>query len=80
MANDLIMWSSATQIGMGGGGNGFGFVLDDDFLTGQSNFSSTYNNPPLTNALGSFRIANVEVWGFESNIFRKEAISIVKKK
>lgn len=70
MENDFIMWSSATRIAMGGGGDGFGFVLDDDFLTGQSSQSLAFGNPPLTRNSGSFRVSNVEVWGFESIIGR----------
>lgn len=71
MENDFIMWSSAKRIAMGGGGDGFGFVLDDDFLTGQSNPSSAFGNPPLTSYRGSFHVTNVEVWGFESAIIGK---------
>lgn len=70
LQNDFIMWSSATQIAMGGGGHGFGFLLDDDFLTGQSSSSLTYENPPLTSYMGSFRVVNVEIWGFDSVIGR----------
>eukprot|EP00602_Paraphysomonas_sp_CaronLab_P010849 CAMPEP_0185029626 /NCGR_PEP_ID=MMETSP1103-20130426/16032_1 /TAXON_ID=36769 /ORGANISM="Paraphysomonas bandaiensis, Strain Caron Lab Isolate" /LENGTH=365 /DNA_ID=CAMNT_0027564437 /DNA_START=105 /DNA_END=1199 /DNA_ORIENTATION=+ len=62
MENDLIMWSCQSQVAMGGGGDGFGFVLDADFLTGQSNSCTAFGNPPLTSNRGSFRIANVEVW------------------
>jgi hypothetical protein len=71
MVNDFIMWSTSTRIAMGGGGDGFGFALDDDFLTGQSNASEAFGNPPLTSYAGSFRVTNVEVWGFESVIGRR---------
>lgn len=51
---------------MGGGGDGFGFVLDSDFATGESFQSATYGNQILVDREhGSFRIANVECWGFE---------------
>jgi TLD len=51
---------------MGGGGDGFGFVLDSDFATGESFRCKTYGNPVLVDKEnGSFRIANVECWGFE---------------
>lgn len=76
MENDFIMWSNAQRIAMGGGGDGFGFVLDDDFLTGQSNTSSAFGNPPLTSYRGSFRVTNVEVWGFESVIGKKATTKI----
>ncbi len=35
--NHYIMRSSRNQVAMGGGGEGFGFVCDADFLDGQSN-------------------------------------------
>ena len=57
---------------MGGGGAGFGFVLDKDFLTGGSSTCKTFNNDPLTSSTdGTFRIVNVEVWGFKSSMARK---------
>lgn len=56
---------------MGGGGDGFGFVLDSDFATGESFKCKTYGNPVLVDKEnGSFRIANVECWGFEG-LFNK---------
>ena len=65
-ANDFFVWSGQQQIAMGGGGEGFGFVLDSDFATGESFRSATYGNQILVEREhGSFRIANVECWGFE---------------
>ena len=67
------MWCSSDKIAMGGGGEGFGFVLDSDFLTGGSSRCDTFNNEPLSDSdNGVFKIINVEVWGFKSsNIKRK---------
>lgn len=65
------MYSDDKKVAMGGGGDsgGFGFALDDDFLSGQSSPSACFGNPSLvTSPSGSFRIINVEVWGFESAI------------
>lgn len=65
-ANDFFVWSSHDQIAMGGGGDGFAFVLDSDFRTGESYRCATYGNPVLVNKeKGAFKIANVESWGFE---------------
>jgi len=57
------MWSTATQLAMGGGGDGFGFVLDEDFLTGGSSSCATFANEPLTRDKSVFRVVNVECWG-----------------
>mmetsp|Transcript_26459 Transcript_26459/g.25333 ORF Transcript_26459/g.25333 Transcript_26459/m.25333 type:complete len:372 (-) Transcript_26459:49-1164(-) len=65
-ANDFFVWSSHERIAMGGGGDGFAFVLDSDFRTGESYRCATYGNPVLVDKeKGSFEIANVESWGFE---------------
>ena len=70
-SNNFFVWSSCDQIAMGGGGDGFGFVLDSDFATGESFKCKTYGNPVLVDKEnGSFRIANVECWGFEG-LFNK---------
>ena len=75
--NDYFMWCSSEKIAMGGGGEGFGFVLDSDFHTGGTSRSETFNNDPLSSSEnGVFKIVNVEVWGFKSSINKK---SIMKK-
>ncbi len=38
---------------MGGGGNGFGFVCEDDFKIGFTSKSNTYNNDVLVNSNSS---------------------------
>ena len=68
--NPYFQWSSMSAIAMGGEGDGFGFVLDADFVTGSSNHCKTYNNPILTEEPGVIRISSVEVWGF-SRYLRK---------
>lgn len=69
--NDLFMWSTEDRIAMGGGGDGFAFVLDNYFITGETCCSRTYNNPVLDSSTSktssSFRISNIEVWGFRSS-------------
>ena len=67
---------------MGGGGDGFGFVLDSDFATGESYRCATYGNPILVEKEnGSFRIANAECWGFEGLFgkFSKSAQSMTRR-
>ncbi len=64
--NYFFQWSSREQVAMGGGGGHFGFVLDSDFLRGETNPCDTFGNPHLTSHRGLFEILSVEVWGFES--------------
>lgn len=61
-SNNFYMFSSATQIAMGGGGAGFGFVLDENFERGGSSHCETFNNEPLAST-DMFRVVNVECWG-----------------
>ena len=74
LQNDFFMYSSADQLAMGGGNDGFGFIIDKDFITGSTHPCTTYNNPSLTNEEGtSFKILNAECWGFQSFISRKKS-------
>jgi hypothetical protein len=69
------MYSTSNEIAMGGGGDGFAFFLDNDFRTGSSNISKTYGNPtPLVSNGDSFKIANLEVWGFENFLQKQKTI------
>ena len=69
--NNFFVFSNHDQVAMGGGGHGFGFVLDSDFATGESFCSATYGNTLLvTKEQGCFRVKNIELWGFEG-IFGK---------
>jgi len=68
--NNFFMLSNKEQLAMGGGQDGFAFVLDADFITGSSHCSATFRNPPLaTSNSDSFQVVNLEVWGFESSLF-----------
>ena len=68
--NNYVMYSDEYKVAMGGGGQGggFAFALDVDFLSGQSSATSCFGNPPLVSGSGTFRVINIEVWGFESTI------------
>jgi len=68
--NDFFQWSDESQISMGGGGDGFAFLLSRDFNDGTSGSCATFGNQPLAslnvknNANGPFCIRNIEVWSF----------------
>jgi hypothetical protein len=78
--NDYFMWSTTEQIGMGGGDNGFAFLLHDDLSRGETNESATYNNPQLCHSSSSFRIVNVEIWGFNHEIRDRNKKELGKRK
>ena len=48
-------------IGMGSGGGGFAWYLDDELDHGTSALSTTFGNPILASA-GEFRALTVEAW------------------
>lgn len=48
--NDFCMWSTEEKIAMGGGGDGFAFVIDTNFIAGETSKSATFGNPPLVNS------------------------------
>mmetsp|Transcript_26693 Transcript_26693/g.41619 ORF Transcript_26693/g.41619 Transcript_26693/m.41619 type:complete len:251 (-) Transcript_26693:16-768(-) len=58
-----FMFSNPKVIAMGGKKSAFGFSLDDELYEGTSNFNPTYGCKCLASS-HTFRIANVEVWGF----------------
>ena len=65
---------SEERIGAGGGGDGFGFVIDEGLWRGSSNSSVTYGNPNLVaNPSGDFEVANIEVWAMTPFMFKEEA-------
>ena len=73
LQNEFFMYSTSDQIAMGGGADGFGFIIDKDFITGSTQPCLTFNNPSLTDEEGtSFKILNAECWGFNSYINRKK--------
>ncbi len=53
--------SNDDSIGMGGGGEGYAFLLTDNLLQGSTHCSETYNNDKLT-FTNIFACINVEVW------------------
>jgi TLD len=52
---------------MGGDGE-FGWIVSDNFTTGQTGFCSTYNNPPLVHP-STFQVADFEIYVLASPIF-----------
>jgi len=72
-ANNFFMYSTEHQIGMGGGGDGFGFILDTDFRYISSKHCSTYGNPSLLSTEEPILVKNVEAFGFSSYIQRRKA-------
>jgi hypothetical protein len=67
-ANEFFILSTGRSLAMGGGGDGFGFVIDADFEGGETSACKTFDNPPLAarSPSGHFKIQDIEVWGFES--------------
>ena len=71
MMNEFFQWSDGDDVSMGGGGDGFAFVLSRDMNEGTSNCSATFENLPLAvhnythNSNGPFTVRNVEVWSFQ---------------
>ncbi len=76
--NSLFMWSDHNSVAMGGGGKGFAFVLTNDFFSGSTNRSETYDNEPLV-ASNEFTIDNLEVWAFSKFIDRKATVASKKR-
>jgi murein DD-endopeptidase MepM/ murein hydrolase activator NlpD len=66
--NDFFILSNGKSLAMGGGGDGFGFVIDADFEAGETSSCKTFDNPKLApkSASGHFKIQDIECWGFES--------------
>ncbi|GBG31227.1 Oxidation resistance protein 1 [Hondaea fermentalgiana] len=64
-ANDFIMSSSASHIGMGGGG-GFAFWLDEDLDCGSTSKCETFGNKEPILLEPEFRLSQIELITFES--------------
>ncbi len=71
-ANNFFMYSTEHQIGMGGGGDGFGFILDTDFRSVSSKCCATYGNPCLLSTEEPIFVKNIEAFGFSSYIQRRK--------
>lgn len=69
--NNYFCFADNDKIAMGGGGEGFGFVIDADFRTCASSACETYGNAKSLDTANSTgtpsRIANVELWAFVSD-------------
>jgi hypothetical protein len=65
---------SRDRIGAGGGGNGFGFLIEDDLSRGTSAPCLAYDNPCLvSSADGLFEVANIEIWAMTSFLLAVDA-------
>lgn len=70
--NNFFMYSTEHQIGMGGGADGFGFIVDTDFRNISSKSCATYGNPCLLSTEEPILVKNVEAFGFASYIQRRK--------
>lgn len=59
--NSYVMYSDDEKFGMGGGADGYAFLLTDNLLRGSTSMSDTYLNDLLT-VSNLFTCANLEVW------------------
>jgi hypothetical protein len=65
-ANDYAMFSSTSKgMGMGGGGEGFAWFLDESLCNGSSGTSATFGNSCLASA-PEFCCTAMEIWSFAS--------------
>ena len=55
------MWSDDKSIAIGGGDK-FGLFIYNDFVNGNTDKCTTFNNEPLSNSK-EFKIECLEVWG-----------------
>lgn len=79
-ANDECQLLSHDRIAAGAGiidgGDGFGFIVEDDLSRGSSSSCAAYENPPLVSSEnGRFEVANLEVWAMTPFLFVSEAES-----
>ena len=79
-ANDECQLLSHNRIAAGSGiidgGDGFGFIIDDELSRGSTSSCATYENPPLVSSEnGRFEVANLEVWAMTPFLFVSEAES-----
>lgn len=66
--NEFFTISNPASFGMGGGGGGFAFQLDDEMHDGTSHISDTFENPMLSSN-EFFKCLNVEIWCLEKMSF-----------
>jgi TLD len=60
--NPYFQFSSETTLGFGGGGDGFSLFVGDDFSSGTSCRSQTFDNEELCSS-SDFEVSQLEVWG-----------------
>jgi TLD len=60
--NPYFQFSSETTLGFGGGGDGFSLFVGDDFSSGTSCRSQTFDNEALCSS-ADFEVSQLEVWG-----------------
>ena len=65
-ANEHYMYGDNDQICFGCSDDYFSLALTNNFLSGYSRKTKTYDNEPLNNE-DKFTIVNLELWGFEGN-------------
>ena len=78
--NDECQLLSSDRIAAGSGivdgGDGFGFIVEDNLSKGSSSPCVTYGNPSLVSSEnGRFEVANMEVWAMTPFLFASEAES-----
>ncbi len=66
-ANTCFVWCGRDRVAMGGGKDGFAFILDNDFNTASTYESATFGNPKLAEISPktlSVQVVDVECWSF----------------
>jgi hypothetical protein len=72
--NEDCQLFSDERLAVGGGGEGFGFVVEDGLWRGTSSPCSTYDNPILVSSPnGKFEIATMEGWCMTPFLFVEDA-------
>jgi len=80
--NYLTQLCTNEKIALGGGG-GFGLVIENNMLHGQTNKCATFGNPPLSKEHEngtSFEIVNLEMWTMTpcNNVIEAEKLELAK--
>lgn len=70
--NDLCQLLTSDKLAVGGDGDGFGLVVDEDLYRGGTGPCVTYGSPALVEG-GAFEVANLEVWSMTPFLFVSEA-------
>ena len=70
--NDLCQLLTSDKLAVGGDGDGFGLVVDEDLFRGGTGPCVTYGSPSLVEG-GAFEVANLEVWSMTPFLFVSDA-------